>query len=151
VVSPFSCGEPSFERRGVDDELSMLMFGSSSSGSPSNVCNLSKIRTTSGESWAKDGIYAFIATTDAPNPTFANMASRAERYQTGEEDDKKRKMIAAIEPRAAKQRSNRLRWGAVVHFSSVSKLAMNELTMVSNPSHGYHSDSLEGHGYRIDV
>lgn len=95
-----------------------------------------------------------MATTDAPNATLADMASRAERYQTGEEDGRTRKMVAAIEPRAAKERSSRLRWGATkglqVHFQpKVEK--KNELTMVSNPSHRYHSDSLKGHGYRIDI
>jgi hypothetical protein len=54
---------------------------------------------------------------DAPNPTFANMASRAERDQTGDEDGKKRKMVAAVEPRAAKERSSFLRWEAVYFFS----------------------------------
>lgn len=57
------------------------------------------------------------------------MASRADRYHTGDEDGNHRKMVAAIEPRAAKQRSSRLRWGAAEYVflsMQVTCIAWNE-------------------------
>jgi hypothetical protein len=50
-----------------------------------------------------------MATTEAPNPTLAAIARREERYQTGDDEWRKRKRQAAIEPNAAKLRSSGFR------------------------------------------
>ena len=51
---------------------------------------------------------------DAPNPTFAQMASRATRGHTGEEDGSSRKRMAENDPNAAKVRRSFLRCGATM-------------------------------------
>jgi hypothetical protein len=48
------------------------------------------------DSWASVGRYAFIATTEAPNPTLAAIARREERYQTEDDEWRKRKRQAAF-------------------------------------------------------
>jgi len=54
-----------------------------------------------------------MATTEAPNPTFAQTASGAARNHRGDEEGKMRKVEAAAAPRRANVRRSRLRWGAV--------------------------------------
>lgn len=72
----------------------------------------SRRRTTSGESCARDGRYAFIATTEAPKPILARTASRAESGQNGELDGSGRKRAAAAAPTRAKMSRRRFRWCA---------------------------------------
>ena len=55
---------------------------------------------------------------EALKPTLANIANRAERYHTGEDDGNKRKKMAAKDPIAAKVRSSAFRWGAIEHIIS---------------------------------
>ncbi len=50
---------------------------------------------------ARPGRYAFMATTDAPKPTFAAMASTAARGQIGNEEGSRRNNMAETEPMAA--------------------------------------------------
>ena len=57
---------------------------------------------TSGEALASAGRYAFMATTDAPKPTLAQMANNATKIHSGDEDDNGRKSMAEKEPMAAK-------------------------------------------------
>jgi hypothetical protein len=54
-----------------------------------------------------------MATTDAPKPTFAQMARRAERCHRGEEEGRRRKRVDAREPRDANDRRRVFRWGAL--------------------------------------
>jgi|SRR5882762_6852146 len=72
----------------------------------------SRRQTTSGEIFARDGRYAFIATTEAPKQTLARTASSADSSQIGELDGSGRKKVAATAPRNAKVRRRRLRWVA---------------------------------------
>ena len=68
--------------------------------------------TTSSDARASVGRYAFIATTDAPNPTFAHIPSSADAGHIGDEDGRSRKSIAAALPKKAKNRRSSLRCGA---------------------------------------
>jgi hypothetical protein len=61
---------------------------------------------------ANEGRYEFIATTEAPKPTFAILARRAHRNQTGEEDGRIKNAVAARAPKNAKVSRSILRCGA---------------------------------------
>lgn len=63
-------------------------------------------------SCAKVGRYAFIATTLAPNPTFANMARSADKGHIGDVEGRRRNSIAHVDPKPAKRRRVTLRFGA---------------------------------------
>jgi hypothetical protein len=63
--------------------------------------------TTSSDCLAKNGRYAFIATVDAPNPTLASMAKRAETGQIGDEEGRMRNSVAAKAPMKANPRRRR--------------------------------------------
>jgi hypothetical protein len=64
---------------------------------------------TSGESRAKEGRYAFIETIEAPNPTLAPIARRAENHHMVEVEGSRRNNDAASEPKAEKNRRVRFR------------------------------------------
>lgn len=50
-----------------------------------------------------------MATTEAPNPTLASIASGAARSHREEDEGRRRKRMADVEPMKANERSNRLR------------------------------------------
>ena len=60
-----------------------------------------------GDAAARVGKYAFIATIEAPNPTFASMARTADNNHTGDVEGRKRKRLAAEAPKKAKVSNNR--------------------------------------------
>jgi hypothetical protein len=79
------------------------------------------ISTTSGEPWAREGRYAFMATKEAPKPTFAKIASRAERGHKADEEGNARNKVAAVEPRSAKKRRRTFLKGAGKAFRKKSQ------------------------------
>jgi len=58
---------------------------------------------------------------EAPKPTLATTARIEERYQTDDEEERKRKSIAAIDPIAAKHRSEGFRRDAVIVLWALDK------------------------------
>ena len=72
--------------------------------------------TTSLSSLAREGRYAFIATTLAPNPTFASIARRDTVIQIREEEDNATKSIAEADPRAANSRRAFFRCVAIISY-----------------------------------
>ena len=87
------------------------------SGSGENPSSSVRARTTFSDPRASRGRYAFIATTDAPKPTFASIASTPDNGQKDEDDGSRRKRIADDAPIDAKPNNSRFRWGAakIVH------------------------------------
>jgi len=56
-----------------------------------------------------------MATMETPNPTLAAIARKEDRYQTGEDEGRKRKRLAATDPSAAKLRRSGFRCGAGIN------------------------------------
>ena len=62
---------------------------------------------TSGEALASAGRYVFMATTDAPKPTLAQVANCSTKIDNGDEDDSGRKGMVEKELMAANVSSGR--------------------------------------------
>ena len=109
--------------------------GSSGSGSRGGWESVSASSRTSGSSFAKVGRYAFIATTEAPKPTFENMARRAAMGHIGEDEGSSRKRVADIEPKSAKNTSKRFLCGAWGWLGASLNPSEIQRTMICNASH----------------
>lgn len=107
--------------------------------------------TTSGDARASEGRYAFMATTEAPNPTLAHIARTAERIQRGEEDDRKRKRTAAKAPIKANARRSGFRVVAEGGVNGAGRCTWCGLTAVCDAAHGDDGERLERYGYRVYI